>query len=122
MEQHKHHEQLISGIAQQQKAILQDSNQAIYIYLDDVHKICNRKFSSMLGLKSPDEFAKVEDMLNEFVDPKSQQAVVNAYQNTVNHGAGSTLGLSSKCFPSCPVRLLHHSHQLLIIIPSLTLQ
>ena len=37
------HEELIAGISKQMKSILDSSQQAIYIYLDDIHKVCNEK-------------------------------------------------------------------------------
>ena len=69
MNQHQHHEQLINGLAEQLKPILEESKQGVYIYLDDVHKICNEKFAQLLGYNSPDEWAKVEKPFPEiFVD------------------------------------------------------
>ena len=37
----QHHEELIAGISKQMRSILDSSEQAIYIYLDDIHKVCN---------------------------------------------------------------------------------
>ena len=48
----EHHAELVSGLAQQLKFILDKSPQALYLYLDDNHKTCNKKFASMLGYKS----------------------------------------------------------------------
>jgi PAS domain-containing protein len=79
----KHHEALISGISNQMKSILDSSQQAIYIYLDDIHKVCNRKFATLLGYHSPEEWAKVEDSFPEFVDPASQEVLVNAYRQAM---------------------------------------
>jgi hypothetical protein len=33
------------------KQVLDKSGQAIYLYLDDSHKVCNKKFADMLGYK-----------------------------------------------------------------------
>ena len=55
----QHHEELIKGISNQMGTILSSSEQAIYIYLDDIHKVCNKKFASLLGYSSPEEWAKV---------------------------------------------------------------
>ena len=78
------HEALISGISTQMKSILESSQQAIYIYLDDIHKVCNKKFASMLGFRSPEEWAKGKDSFTmEFVDPGSQETLVNAYQQAM---------------------------------------
>lgn len=46
--QAKHHEELVSGLADQMKQILDSSEQSMYIYLDDVYKMCNSKFAELL--------------------------------------------------------------------------
>jgi len=79
----RHHEELIEGISKQMKVILDSSQQAIYIYLDDIHKVCNEKFSSLLGYRSPEEWAKVEDSFPAFVEPSSQETLVNAYRQAM---------------------------------------
>jgi len=79
-----HHEELIAGITRQMRSILDSSQQAIYIYLDDIHKVCNEKFAALLGYRSPEEWAKVEDAFPEFVDPGSQEVLVNAYQQAMD--------------------------------------
>jgi PAS domain-containing protein len=78
------HLELISGIARQMKTILDSSQQAVYIYLDDIHKVCNQKFASLLGYSSPEEWAKVEDPFPEaFVERSSQDTLVSAYQQAM---------------------------------------
>jgi PAS domain-containing protein len=54
------HEQLVKGVTEQFKDVLEQSPQAIYLYLDDVHKVCNRGFSDMLGYASPQQWAETE--------------------------------------------------------------
>ena len=70
----QHHEELIKGVSQEQKLILNKSPQAIYIYLDDNHKVCNKKFAELLGYKSPAEWAKMDSPLADVVE-KDQQKV-----------------------------------------------
>jgi len=79
----QHHEELIKGISKQMESILDSSEQAIYIYLDDIHKVCNEKFASLMGYGSPEEWAKVEDSFPEFVDQGSQQPLVTAYRQAM---------------------------------------
>ncbi len=81
-EQH-HHDDLINGISKQMKAILDSSQQSVYIYLDDIHKVCNKKFASLLGYRSPEEWANVKDPFPEFVEPSSQETLVTAYQQAM---------------------------------------
>ncbi len=78
-----HHEELIAGISKQMKSILDSSQQAVYIYLDDIHKVCNGKYASLLGYRSPEEWAKVEDPLDETVERSSQEALVNAFNQAM---------------------------------------
>ena len=80
MDEQQHHEELINGIAQEQKLILDKSPQAIYIYLDDTHKVCNKKFADLLGYTSPAEWAKMDAPLSDVVE-KDQQMVIDAYEN-----------------------------------------
>ena len=62
------------------KPVLEKSAQAIYIYLDDNHKVCNKKFADLLGYKSPKEWADAEAPLSDVVE-EDQQKVINAYMN-----------------------------------------
>jgi len=79
----KHHEELVKGFHAQLKQIFDSSQQAVYLYLDDNHKVCNKKFSEMLGFRSPEEWSKVENPLEVGVDKMSQDAVVSAYRNAM---------------------------------------
>jgi PAS domain-containing protein len=81
-EQHNH-EQLIAGISKQMKSILDSSQQAVYIYLDDIHKVCNGKYASLLGFRSPEEWAKVEDPLDATVERSSQETLANAFNQAI---------------------------------------
>ena len=78
MDEQQHHEELISGVSKEQKLILYKSPQAIYIYLDDTHKVCNKKFANLLGYKSPGEWAKMDAPLADVLE-EDQQLVIDAY-------------------------------------------
>jgi carbohydrate-binding DOMON domain-containing protein len=91
------HEQLIHGILKQLKAIFEKSEQAIYVYLDDTHKACNKRFSSLLGYKSPAEWAKIDtSLLGTTVAEKSQDTLVGAYQRAMEKMAGSRINVTWK--------------------------
>ena len=79
MSSNKHHEDLVNGFHKQLKQIFEESHQAIYLYLDDNHKVCNKKFASLIGYASPEEWAKIENPLEENIAKESQDAVVSAY-------------------------------------------
>jgi len=55
-----HHESLVEGIAKEQKELLEKSEQGIFIYLDDTHKVCNEKFAAILGYSAAKEWAKTD--------------------------------------------------------------
>jgi PAS domain-containing protein len=95
-DEERHHEELIKGITKQMESILDSSQQGIYIYLDDIHKVCNEKFSSLMGYGSPEEWSKVEDSFEEFVDPSSQETLVKAYRLAMEKMIPSTIKVSWK--------------------------
>jgi hypothetical protein len=96
MADRNHHEEIVGGMAEQLKDILAGSEQAMYLYLDDTHKMCNQKFAKMLGFDSPEEWARVKDPLAESVAEKSQRAVVEAYQRAMDKSAASALKVTVK--------------------------
>lgn len=94
--QQKHHEELVSGFYNQLKEIFDKSEQAIYLYLDDNHKICNKKFAAMQGFSSPEEWAKVENPLDVGVDQNSQETIVSAYRNATERFIASKIQVKLK--------------------------
>ena len=95
MEEHKHHEQLVEGIAEQMKPVLEKSKQGIYLYLDDNHKVCNKKFADLLGYKSPKAWADEEAPLADVVE-EDQQNVIDAYMNASEKMVASTVDVRMK--------------------------
>ena len=89
------HGQMIRGFYKEFKSIFDNSSQAIYLYLDDSHKLCNKKFASLLGYNSPKEWAAVDySFTGAFVDPKSQHALINAYSNAMGKSIGSAISVT----------------------------
>jgi nitrogenase molybdenum-iron protein alpha/beta subunit len=95
MAEEHHHEELVSGIAGQLELILKKSKQAIYIYLDDVHKVCNENFANLLGYKSTKEWADNEAPLADVVE-EDQKAVISAYQKAVEKFMADSLDVSMR--------------------------
>jgi len=95
MDEQQHHEELIKGITEQMKPVLEQSQQAIYIYLDDAHKVCNQKFADLFGYTSPQEWAETEAPLADVVE-EDQQAVIKAYRKASEKMAASTVELRAK--------------------------
>ena len=92
----KHHEDLVSGFYNQLKEIFDSSEQAIYLYLDDNHKVCNNKFAQLQGFSSPEEWAKVDNPLEVGVAKSSQDAIVNAYKNAMEKLIASKINVELK--------------------------
>jgi len=95
MEEQEHHEELVKGITEQMKLVLEKSEQAIYIYLDDNHKVCNKKFADLLGYKSPKEWADADAPLSDVVE-EDQQSVINAYTNASEKMVASAIEVRVK--------------------------
>ena len=89
-----HHKELVDALYGQMKPILEKSEQPVYIYLDDNHKACNPKFATMLGYKSPEEWAAIEGFLDIFVAENSRETLSTAYWNLVNKMIASTIHLT----------------------------
>ena len=95
MTEQEHHLELINGIAEQMKILLKESERAIYIYLDDSHKVCNKKFAGLLGYKSPREWADAEAPLSDVVKD-DQKKVIDAYMNASKKGIASSIDVKMK--------------------------
>ena len=94
-EQEHHHEELVKGITEQLKPILDKSEQAIYVYLDDAHKVCNKKFADLLGYKSAREWADIETPLADVVE-EDQPSVISAHEDAMERMVASCLDVRVK--------------------------
>jgi PAS domain-containing protein len=95
MDEQQHHEELIKGISEQFKDVLEKSTQAIYIYLDDTHKICNEKFAQLLGYDSAKAWAEIEAPLADVIE-EDQDKVVEAYTNVMEKNMASNMDVRFK--------------------------
>ena len=86
--------QLVKGLYEQMKPILDKSEQPIFIYLDDNHKACNSKFATMLGFKSPQEWAEKQGFLEVYVTEKSRETLSSAYWNAMEKMVASTIPMT----------------------------
>ena len=74
----EHHEHLMKELTEQFEPMFSNSPQAIYLYLDDTHKICNQKFADMLGYKSIEEWVANPTPVAD-VDEEDRDKVIEAY-------------------------------------------
>ena len=83
------HAELIQGVYGQFKEIFEESKQAIYLYYDDNHKICNQRFAALLGYKSIEELLGVNGpFIEAFVKEESQEILVSTYRNAMEDKTG----------------------------------
>ena len=75
----EHHEHLIKELAEQLEPVFSNSPQAIYLYLDDEHKICNKKFADMLGYSSVGAWVKNQYPISDVVEA-DQEKGIKAYR------------------------------------------
>jgi len=94
-EQAHHHEELVKGMAAQLKPVLDQSEQAVYIYLDDTHKACNKKFAYTLGYKSAREWANMEAPLADVLE-EDQPSVISAYEDATEKMVAGCLDVRFK--------------------------
>lgn len=88
------HEAIMKGVREQFADIFDESEQSVYVYLDDANKACNKRFASLLGYASPKEWAKVERSFPEvFVQPKDRRTLVKAYESAMNSLVGSAISI-----------------------------
>jgi hypothetical protein len=95
MAQELHHEELVKGISEQLKPVLEKSAQAIYVYLDDNHKVCNKTLADLLGYKSVKEWAEMEAPLADVLE-EDQQSVISAYEDATERMLASDIEVRVK--------------------------
>ena len=85
-----HHEHLIKELTEQLGPLFSNSPQGIYLYLDDEHKSCNKKFADMLGYKSPQEWVENEFPVSDIAE-EDQEKGIEAYVSASHKLIASTL-------------------------------
>lgn len=90
MDEHNHHDKLMQSIAKEYQDILVNSEQAVYIYLDDSNKLCNKKFATLLGYQSEEEWARIDKSFPDmFVAEESQEALISSFQDAMEKNVAS---------------------------------
>jgi PAS domain S-box-containing protein len=80
--QNLEHEQILKEMLQQFQPVFDKSPFGVYLYLDDVHKVCNEKMAKMFGLTSQ-EWAATETFLADFVSEEDQDTFAGNYQHQI---------------------------------------
>lgn len=93
---HSHHD-LLGDLVAELQPLLDESEQGIYVFLDEAHKVCNGKFATMLGYASAEEWAGTQGSFTElFVDDGSQETLVGAFQKAMQSMSASTINIGWK--------------------------
>lgn len=95
MAENQQHKELVEELSKQLKTLFENSDQAIYLYLDDTHKACNKKFSDLLGYKSPEDWQKNEYPVDDVAE-EDQENTINAYMLASKKYHASTIRASVK--------------------------
>lgn len=76
----REHETLIQEIYEQYQPILELSSDPMYLYLDDVHKICNEKLASLWGY-SQNDWNETSPFLDNLVAEENRFKVSSNYRD-----------------------------------------
>lgn len=90
------HDEIIEGISEQLRGVFDGSSQGIYVYLDDRHKACNRRFAEMLGYPSAAAWNHPGAFTEQYVDEQSWDALVATYRRAMEHHAAATVEVTWK--------------------------
>jgi len=93
MAHNPHHEHLIAEVSKMFEPMLSRSPQAIYVYLDDEHKFCNKKFAELIGYKSTKEWQENFYPLSDILE-KDQKKVIKAYMNASEKFIATTFAVT----------------------------
>jgi len=88
-----HHEHLIRELTEQLEPVFSRSPQGIYLYLDDTHKSCNKKFVVMLGYFSPEEWVANEYPVGD-ISKGDQEKGIKAYMDASRKFKATTLSIT----------------------------
>jgi PAS domain S-box-containing protein len=100
------HEEIMKGVQEQLKEVLEESKQAIYVYLDDHHMTYNQQFASLLGYKSIEDLSKVkEPFIDAFVTEKTQETLIHAYKHAMEDKIPSDIEIFMKRKTGEPVKV-----------------
>ena len=84
-DQEQQHAEWLATIASQLAPIFDHSEEGVYVYLDDHHKICNERLAKMWGYASAAEWAAAPDFLDTFVaTPRGREQVSTNYHQHVH--------------------------------------
>ena len=83
MAQEHEHEKILHELSEQFQPLFQNSPDGIYLYIDEVHKICSERLAKMFGL-TVKEWEAMEGFVNKHTDEAGQETIVRNYHEHVH--------------------------------------
>ncbi len=77
------HEKILKELNEQFQPLFQNSGDGIYLYIDEVHKICNERFAKMFGL-TVKEWQAMEGFVNKHAVEEDQELIINNYHQHIH--------------------------------------
>ena len=77
------HVKILRELSEQFQPLFQNSPEGIYLYIDEVHKICNERFAKMFGLTVA-EWEAMEGFVNIHVAEENQEMFVGNYHRHIH--------------------------------------
>ena len=78
----KEHEQILREMEEQFGPLFESSPVGVYLYVNDVHKICNERMAQMHGM-TVQEWRTRPTFLNDFIAEEDRQVYARNYQHHV---------------------------------------
>lgn len=72
------HAKILRELSEQFQPLFEKSPDGIYLYIDEVHKICNERLARMFGL-TVSEWEAMEGFVNKHMAPEDQDMIINNY-------------------------------------------
>ena len=76
------HEQILREMAEQFGPLFDRSPVGVYLYVSDVHKICNERMAQMHGM-TVEEWRNTPTFLNDFIAEEDRELYARNYQHHV---------------------------------------
>ena len=83
MAQEHEHVKFLKELSEQFQPLFKNSGEGIYLYIDEVHKICNDRLAKMFGL-TVKEWETLEGFVNQHVAEADVEMFVNNYHKHIH--------------------------------------
>ncbi len=83
MAQEHEHEKILEELMEQFQPLFQKSPDGIYLYIDEVHKICSERFAKMFGL-TVKAWVAMEGFVNKHAAEADQEMIIRNYHEHIH--------------------------------------